>query len=187
MHLRLGRFDYSGENLMADMDHQPARDLTGSSAVEMLREIVTAANICVFITRHDDFPFDARPMASQGVDDDGTLWFLSSSESDKNKDIAADSRVTVLVQNNSKYQYAQVSGHATIHRDRALIEKYWTAMANAWFEGKDDPRVTLIAVHPQDGHYWTTKDGKIVAGVKMLLGAAGARVDDGGVQGHLRM
>jgi general stress protein 26 len=172
---------------MADMDHQPSQDLAGPRAVAMLRDIVKAANICVLVTRHDAFPFDARPMASQGVDDDGTLWFLSSSASDKNLDIERDPRVTLLVQNNSKYEYLQVSGHATIHRDKALIDKYWTPVANAWFEGKDDPRVTLLAVHPESGHYWTTEDGKILAGVKMLLSAAGADVDDGGVQGELRI
>jgi general stress protein 26 len=172
---------------MADMDIQPAEDLSGPRAIEMLRDIMTAANICLLVTQHDTFPFDARPMACQGVDDAGTVWFLSSSASDKNRDIERDPRVTLLAQNNKKYEYLQVSGYATIHRDRALIEKYWTPVANAWFEGKNDPRVTLLAVHPDSGHYWTTEDGKIVAGVKMLLSAAGANVDDGGVQGELRM
>jgi general stress protein 26 len=172
---------------MADMDIQPTEDLSGASAIEMLRDIITAANICLMVTQHDTFPFDARPMACQGVDEAGTVWFLSSSTSDKNRDLERDPRVTLLAQNNKKYEYLQVSGHATIHRERALIDKYWTSMANAWFEGKEDARVTLIAVHPETGHYWTTEDGKIVAGVKMLLSAAGANVDDGGMQGELRM
>lgn len=172
---------------MADMDNQPTQDLAGPPAVDMLRDLMTAANICMLVTQHDSFPFDARPMASQGVDDDGTVWFLSSSASDKNHDIERDPRVTLLAQNDKKYEYLQVSGRATIHRDPALIDKYWTPVANAWFEGKDDPRVTLLAVHPESGYYWTTEDGKIVAGVKMLLSAAGAHVDDGGVQGKLRI
>jgi general stress protein 26 len=172
---------------MADMDIQPTEDLSGANAIEMLRDIITAANICLMVTQHDTFPFDARPMACQGVDEAGTVWFLSSSTSDKNRDLERDPRVTLLAQNNKKYEYLQVSGHATIHRERALIDKYWTSMANAWFEGKEDARVTLIAVHPETGHYWTTEDGKIVAGVKMLFSAAGANVDDGGMQGELRM
>jgi general stress protein 26 len=172
---------------MADMDIQPTEDLSGANAIEMLRDIITAANICLMVTQHDTFPFDARPMACQGVDEAGTVWFLSSSTSDKNRDLERDPRVTLLAQNNKKYEYLQVSGHATIHRERALIDKYWTSMANAWFEGKEDARVTLVAVHPETGHYWTTEDGKIVAGVKMLLSAAGANVDDGGMQGELRM
>lgn len=172
---------------MADMDHQPGKDLEGFQAIETLREIVTDANVVMLVTQHDHFPFDARPMAAQAVESDGTVWFLSSSASDKNRDIERDPRVTLLVQNTRKYEYAQVSGLATIHRDRALIDKYWTRMAEAWFDGKDDPRVTLLAVHPESGHYWTTNNGKIVAGIKMLLSAAGANVSDGGVHGELRI
>lgn len=171
---------------MADIDHQPQKHLAGADAVKSIRDIVTEANICMLLTRHDRFPLDVRPMASQGVDETGTVWFLSSSETDKNKDIEKDPRVTLVVQNNSKYEYAQLNGHATIHRERALIDKYWTRTAQSWFDGKDDPRVTLIAVHPESGHYWRTQDGKIVAGMKMLLSAAGADVDDGGVDGELR-
>lgn len=171
---------------MADIDNQPQQNLSGAKAVKTIRDIVSDANICMLVTRHEQFPLEVRPMASQGVDDTGTVWFLSSSETGKNKEIERDPRVTLVVQNNSKYQYAQLSGHATIHRDRALIDKYWTKMAEAWFDGKDDPRVTLVAVHPDSGHYWSTKDGKVVASMKMLLSAVGANVDDGGVDGELR-
>ena len=172
---------------MTDGNHEPDQDLTGAQAVRMLRDIVMAANICMMVTQHDRFPFDVRPMGAQGVDDSGTIWFLSAADSDKNRDIERDARVTLVVQDNSHYQYAEVSGNATIHRDKALIEKYWSAVANAWFDGKDDPRVTLLAVHPETGQYWKTKNGKIVSGVRMLLSAAGAKVGEGGVHGHLRV
>lgn len=171
---------------MADIDRQPQEHLAGQDAVETIRKIVSDANICMLITRHDAFPLDVRPMASQGVDESGTVWFLSSSDSDKNRDLEQDPRVTLVAQNNDDYQYVQLTGHATIHRDRALIDKYWTRAAEAWFDGKDDPRVTLLAVHPEGGHYWSTRDGKMVAGVKMLLSALGAPTDDGGVDGELR-
>lgn len=172
---------------MADIDRQPQQHLSGADAVKTIREIVEQANVCMLITRHDSFPLDVRPMASQGVDETGTVWFLSSSETDKNKDIEKDPRVTLVAQNNSKYEYVQLNGRATIHRDRALIDKYWTKMAEAWFDGKDDPRVTVLAVHPESGHYWSTQNGKIVSGAKMLLSALGAKVDDGGVDGELRL
>jgi general stress protein 26 len=172
---------------MSDLQHEPDRDLSGAPATEMLREIVGSAHTCMLVTQHDRFPFHARPMGAQGVDADGTVWFLSASDSQKNIDIEHDPRVTLVVQDNGNYRYAQVSGRATIHRDRALIEKHWTPIANTWFEGKSDPRVTLIAVRPETGEYWKTKNGKIVTAVRMLLGAAGANVDEGGVHGQLQL
>jgi general stress protein 26 len=172
---------------MRDKQVDPPQDLVGTKAREMMRDIVTSAHIGMLVTQHDKFPFDVRPMGVQGVDESGTIWFISASDSDKNRDIERDPRVTLLVQNGDKHQYAQLSGRASIHRERELIEKYWSPLAKTWFDGKDDPRVTLIALKPESGHYWTTTNGKVVTTVRMLLGAAGLDVDEGGKQGELRI
>lgn len=172
---------------MTDKDQHSHEDLGGARAIERLREIAKAADTAMFITQHEEFPLMARPMAVQEVDEEGTLWFLSASDSDKNQDLQRDPRVTLLFQNHDRYEYLQLSGRARIHRDRALIDKHWTRFAEAWFDGKDDPRVTVIAVHPDTGHYWATENGKIVASAKMLLGAMGANVSHPGVAGELRM
>ncbi len=34
-------------------------------------------------------------------------------------------------------------------------------MANPWFEGKEDPNVSIIRVAPLNSYYWDTKNGKI--------------------------
>lgn len=172
---------------MKNQDQNAHEDLTGKPAVERLREIARAADTAMFITQHEEFPLMVRPMAVQEVDAEGTLWFLSAADSDKNIDLERDPRVTLVFQNQDKYEYLQLSGRATIHRDRALIDAHWTPFAESWFDGKDDPRVTVIAVHPQAGHYWATENGRIVASAKMLLGAMGANVSHPGVAGELRM
>jgi general stress protein 26 len=172
---------------MRDKQPDPPEDLTGARAQQKVCDIVDAAHVCMLVTQHDKFPFDARPMGAQGVDESAVIWFLSASDSDKNGDIERDSRVTLLVQNTDKHEYAQLSGHATIHRDRELIDKYWSPLAKTWFDDKDDPRLTLIAVRPESGRYWTTTNGKIVTTVRMLLGAAGLDVDEGGKYGELRI
>ena len=46
-------------------------------------------------------------------------------------------------------------------------------------DGVEDSRITVIKVAPIDGYYWNTKHGNLVAGVKMLIGAAiGKSLDD---------
>ena len=172
---------------MTDRDQNRSDDLTGAPAIERLREIARAVDTVMFITRHEEFPLMVRPMAVREVDEDGTLWFLSASDSDKNVELQRDPRVTLAFQNQSKYEYLQLSGRAGIHRDRALIDKLWTKFAESWFDGKDDPRITVISVRPESGHYWATENGKVVASVKMLLGAAGANVSHPGVAGELRV
>ena len=173
---------------MADMDNQPRHDLSGAAAGKKIKEIAGDARTCMFSTDVTQFPGDTRPMAIQEVDDDGTIWFISSSESEKNRDIAKDPRVILSFQNDDKSSYLSLSGQASIHTDKATIDKYWTAFAKAWFDGKDDPRVTIISVKPERGHYWETKSGEVIGLAKMTLSAiSGSKMDDGGVDGELTL
>lgn len=173
---------------MADIDHQPRHDLAGAEAGQKIKDIAGDARMCMFSTDLTQFPGDTRPMAIQEVDDDGTVWFISSSESEKNRDIARGPRVVLTFQNDDKSSYLSLSGKASVHTDKATIDKYWTAFAKAWFDGKDDPRVTVISVKPERGHYWETKSGKVIAMAKMTLTAiTGSKMDDGGVDGELTL
>lgn len=173
---------------MADMDKQPTTDLTGTSAAEKVAALAKGMRSCMLTTAPTVFPPNVCPMALQSAEADGSLWFISSSESDKNRDIASDPRAVVTFQNDDKSQYLSIAGRATIHTDRPTIEKYWTSFANAWFEGKNDPRVTIISVRPTAGHYWDTQHGKTLSMVKMTFAAlTGAKVDDGGIEGALKL
>ena len=172
---------------MADIDTQPTEDLEGTLAGSKIREIAQRARTCMFMTGPGEWPTDSRPMSLQECSQDGTLTFLSSTESRKNHDIERDPRVMLTFSNDDKYEYLVIHGHATVHTDRATIEEAWSSFANAWFDGKDDPRVSVLKVRPEHGHYWQTQQGKIVSLVKMSFSAVtGAKTDDGGVDGELR-
>jgi len=173
---------------MADIDQQPSENLISTKAIEKLQDIAKDARTSMLHTNLNAFPNSCRPMSLQTADEEGNLWYLSSSESSQNEEIAKDSRVQVTFQNNSNYEYLVVHGHAEILKDKATIDKYWTEFANAWFDGKEDPRVTVIKVKPEGGYYWDTQNGKIIASMKMLFSAiTGADIDDGGVSGKLKL
>jgi general stress protein 26 len=165
----------------------PTEDFSGASAIEKIKEIAEASNTCFFTTkvRGDS---QSRPMALQGVDENGSLWFLSDVSSKKNTAIKADPYVELYFINNSKYEYLFIKGKATSSQDRALIEKYWTNFANAWFDGPDDPNVSVIEVKAEDGYYYETKENKIIAMSKMLFAAVTRKpIEDGGVEGRLEV
>ena len=166
----------------------PKENLSSEEAIKKLKELAEGAGNCFFTTKINESTPHTRPMALQEVCDQGNLWFISSSESHKNEEISDDARVQLYFQNNSSYEYLYVLGTASIHKDKELIDKYWTSFANAWFDGKDDPRVTIIKVKPIDSYYYETKDNKVVAMAKMLFVAAtGAKMEDGGVEGKLEI
>ena len=165
----------------------PTENLSGSSAIEKIKDIAEAAGTCFFSTLIKENT-QSRPMALQGVDEEGALWFLSSIESNKNKEIQDDKEVQLYFMNNSKYEYVFIKGEASITQDKNLIEKYWTNFANAWFDGKDDPNVSLIKVKPSDGYYYETKENKLIAMSKMIFSAVtGSSMEDGGVEGKLKL
>ena len=173
---------------MHSNEQSPRMDLKGNDAIVKLKELAEKAGNCIFSTNVGNFPHTSRPMALQEVDDQGKLWFISSNESHKNAEILQDNRVTLYFQNNGAYEFLVVSGLAIIHNNKKLVDKYWNALANAWFDGKDDPRITIISVDPVDSDYWDTKDGKIISFIKMSFNAlTGAKSDDAGVEGKLKI
>ena len=161
------------------------RNLTDREATAKIREIAggQVAMLCTFTA---DGTMTTRPMATAAVDDDGTLWFLSRRNSDKNVQIAANPTVRLLYTVHDRAEYLALDGDAYVVRDQRTIDDVWTPFANAWFpRGKDDPELTLIRVTPTTGFYWDTEHGRMVALVKLAIGAVTGRPTDDAVVGTL--
>ena len=165
------------------------KNLTADNAVEKIREIAKDANICMFVTDLSRLPLAGRPMATQEVDEEGNIWFMSDRSSDKNKEIDNDNKVQLFYSHTSNYEYLSIFGRAEIVNDHSKIKELWTPMAKTWFkEGKDDPNISLIKVIPEDAYYWDTKNNKMVSLVKFAMGAIGVTPkDDGGIEGKLKV
>ncbi|MDP2455059.1 MULTISPECIES: pyridoxamine 5'-phosphate oxidase family protein [unclassified Kaistella] len=165
----------------------PQKDLGGQEAIEKIKKLTEKAGICFFTTKVGP---DAHsvPMSLQEVDENGTLWFISPIDSTHNQNILEDSAVQLHFQNDSSYEFVFIKGQAKISQDQTLIEKYYSHFADAWFDGKDDPRVTVIGVTPVDGYYYETKDNKVFAMAKMIFAAVtGSKNEDGGIEGGLKV
>jgi len=163
--------------------------LTASKAVEKIQEIVDHAKTCFFCTRGSNGTWlNSRPMNVRKVDDDGTLWFLSANDSHKNLELSKDSAVKLFFQGSPHSDFMEISGSATILSDRAKIDELWMPLIKTWFtEGKDDPRISVIRVTPEDGYYWDNKHGNAIAGIKMMVGAALGKTMDDSVEGELKV
>ncbi|HEY4304432.1 MAG TPA: pyridoxamine 5'-phosphate oxidase family protein [Gemmatimonadaceae bacterium] len=105
----------------------------------------------------------SRPMGTQEIGDDGTLWFLTSAESNKVREIAENPSVGISYCDSGAETYVSIAGLARVVNDRALIRKFWNPFYKAWFEGPDDPTIRVVEVQPQSAEYWVTKGGKIVS------------------------
>jgi len=163
------------------------KDLVGAAAVQKIQEIVKKSETCFFCTSvHTPGSMSARPMAVQKVDNAGNLWFLSPEDSHKNVEVDRDSSVHLYFQGSAHSDFLHLHGMATISRDKAKIRELWEPILKTWFtEGIDDPRITVIQVVPTEGYYWDNKHGNMVAGVKMLIGAALGKTMDDSIEGKL--
>jgi general stress protein 26 len=168
------------------MDH--IRNLVSQEAVEKLRELVECAPTCMFGTNLSVIPMHVCPMHVMDVDGDGSLWFFTGLNTEHSAQILEDPRVQLIFNNASKYEFLTVFGEAELLRDVEKIHELWKPMVKAWFpDGKDDPNLTMIRVDPKKVHYWDTKDGKLVVLAKILYGAVTGKIEEGGVQGDLKV
>lgn len=164
------------------------KNLMDSKGLEKLKELIDSAKMCHFVTDLTNRPLAARPMATQQVDEDGTIWFFSGKSSDKNKDIENSSEVQLFYSQTGNSEYLSVYGHAEVLVDRNKIDELWSPFAKTWFnEGKDDPELTLIKVVPEEAYYWDTKHNKFVSLAKILVGAVIGKQMDDGVEGKIKV
>ncbi|MET0794900.1 MAG: pyridoxamine 5'-phosphate oxidase family protein [Polyangiaceae bacterium] len=132
---------------------------------EMLREFDTAT----VITRNRMGELHGRPMAVAGLDDDGTLWFITSVDSSKVLEVRDDSRAMISMQ--STRRFVTINGHFELVADREKVAALWKEPYRLWFNGESDPEIVLLRFTPFDAEYW---DNAGAHGIKHAFEAAKA-------------
>lgn len=162
-------------------------NLRSLEAIEKLRELIEKATVCLFTTRLTSVPLSSRPMSTLRVDENGLIWFFSRIDSDKNMHIRQDDRVQLFYTHSASSEYLTIYGRASIITDPRIIADLWNPLAKVWFEGKDDPAISVLCITPEDGHYWDTKSNKMVQLLKLAIGAIIGKPLDDGLEGNLRI
>lgn len=112
----------------------------------------------------------ARPMRIAQIDDQGTIWFLSSLDAERTRLLEAEPSTTLLCQ--SRTVFLSLTGKAQVVKDQARIDELWSAPLEVWFpEGRAAPDLVLIAVSPISGEYW---DQSGAHGIRYLFEAVKA-------------
>jgi general stress protein 26 len=163
-------------------------DLGGAAAARKVADLVDAGDTCFFCTRGMSSELHARPMTVSEVEEGtGQLWFFTDIDSFKTIELDRDPRVTLFFKESDYGGHLKLDGTATQVADRETIHRLWNPKLRAWFDGEDDPRISLLRFDPSGGEYWDNRHGAAVTGIKMLFGAlTGQRVDEG-VHGQLSL
>jgi general stress protein 26 len=177
------------DSINREQQEQNHKDLHGSEAAKKIKELIEKAKSCFFCTRiTTGQQFSTRPMSVQKVDENGTCWFLSATDSHKNAHIVHDPAVQLLFQGSPHSDFVTLYGEATISKDKQKIKELWEPILKTWFtEGIDDPRISVIRFIPDNGYYWDTKHAQIIAFAKQLVGAALGKTLDDSIEGELNV
>ncbi len=139
----------------------------GTSRQDVIRklgELIKATKVGMLTTVADEEgTLRSRPMATQHVEFDGDLWFLTSIDSPIASEIEKDHRVNVSYADLGENRYISVSGTARVMRDQKKIKALWSPWYKAWFpKGADDPSIALLRVQVDSAEYWDGPSSTIV-------------------------
>ena len=103
-----------------------------------------------------------QPMAPQLDRAAKTIWFFTKTDTKLTKAIAPGSRARFVVIGRGHDYHACVSGPIEERKDAEVVERFWNPVVAAWFEGgKEDPKLTLLALRLEDGEAWVSTDSSL--------------------------
>lgn len=125
------------------------------SDMDKLDDLIKAVEVAMLTTHAADGSIVSRPLQTLEYQGNNELIFFTGAESHKVEELHAHPEVNLIYANSSKQIYVSVRGHASLDRDRALIDKLWSAPMKVYFEGgKDDPNLAVLHVKVRDAMYW---------------------------------
>ena len=136
--------------------------LAGDEAIAKVRALLPSFKTAMFVTGvRSGQELHGRPLALKGDVRKfaGSLWFFADDRSPKVYELAVNTAVSLLFQNDDLTRYMQLDGTASLSYDRDKVRELYTPEANKWFAGGiDDPHLTLIRVDAARGAYWDDGD-----------------------------
>ncbi len=153
-----------------------------------LNDLLKNFSTAMMITRSGDKSMHGRPMSIAEIGEGGELYFATSLDSGKLRDIELDPDVTLIFQGDSIY----ISLHGTAHlsTDPELIGRLWSEAWRVWFPaGKGDPSLVILKIEPQDAEYWDNSGGEGISYAMTALKAyiKGERPAEAGIGQHARL
>jgi general stress protein 26 len=110
-----------------------------------------------------------RPMTAMIEGDSGPIWFFAGKPNALVDHIASHPRVIGAFASKGHDLFASIKGRLSVVHDRAVIDRLWNPFIAAWFDGKEDPKLVLLRLDPDQAEIWLNENN-LLAGVKMLFG-----------------
>lgn len=98
-----------------------------------------------------------QPMAPFADPKTNTIWFFAKTDSHLVQALKPGSRAHFCVVGKDHDYHACLGGTLAERKDATKIEEYWSSIVEAWYDGgRDDPKLTMVALKLDDGKIWAS-------------------------------
>src|SRR4029077_4838805 len=123
--------------------------------MKKLAAMIRGIKIAMLTTLSADGTLHSRPLATQDVEFDGTLWFFTAAGSAKTSEIRQYPQVSVSYASADHPRSCALSGRASLIQEAEKMKELWSPVYRAWFpQGLDDPELALMRVDVDKAEYW---------------------------------
>lgn len=153
-----------------------------------VQDVIAAIKVGMLVTQSAQcHALYARPMQTQQMDEDGCLWFFSSTETDKDYEIENDATVNISYADTNKSSYASISGQATTVHNKAKMEELWSPIMKAWYpDGLETLGISLLKITIDEAAYWDTTSNRMVELFKIAKAIVTGDTYEGGEHGKIK-
>jgi len=145
---------------------------TGIAAdLALFRQLLAPLRYGMLTTHALDSGLASRPLQAMQVDEDGSIWFFTSSESPKVRELRESAEVNLCFADIQRKVFVSIAGNAELIVDAQKAKALWELTQAIFFPGgPDDPSLVLIRVVPRSVRTWDGNESPL--GVALKLGKA---------------
>lgn len=101
-----------------------------------------------------------QPMAPLAAREENRVWFFTRKDSDLVRAAGAGKAHMCLVSDDQDY-HACISGTLVENKSQQHVDRFWSPVVSAWFDGKDDPQMTMLELVPDHAAVWASSDSSM--------------------------
>ena len=137
---------------------------------QKLREMIKEIDFCMLTTVDENNDLHSRPMSlNSEVDQEGNLWFFTSSDSHKVAELTRTPKCNVSFANPDDNRFVSITGKAELVTDKQKIKELWKPELKIWFpEGPDQRDIALLRIGIEKAEYWDSPSSTVATVVSFV-------------------
>lgn len=130
---------------------------------KIIGQIIEDIGVCMLTSISQLGGLHSRPMYVQEIDEEGSLWFFTSAESNLMEEINKIPIVNVTFSAFGKDKFLSATALASEAYDQQKMKDLWTPALEVWFkDGIETPDITLLRIDLQEIEYWDAPTASFV-------------------------